>query len=137
MSLEYSNLHASCQGENGDMKHCGHAKGNDYDKALLISPLDKNCEKRFVYSVNGKIEPSDLSDQGAEYTIKLLALNDERLKKAREEAMWTAGVFYAQGEKERETLIKQYSNPADGKRVPFCNAILYQLRKDQESAGSK
>ena len=110
---------------------------NDYDKALLISPLDKNCEKRFAYSVNGKIEPSDLSDQGAEYTIKLLALNDERLKKAREEAMWTAGVFYAQGEKERETLIKQYSNPADGKRVPFCNAILYQLRKDQESAGSK
>lgn len=63
------------------MKHCGHAKGNDYDKALLISPLDKNCEKRFAYSVNGKIEPSDLSDQGAEYTIKLLALNDERLKK--------------------------------------------------------
>ena len=55
------------------MKHCGHAKGNDYDKALLISPLDKNCEKRFAYSVNGKIEPSDLSDQGAEYTIKLLA----------------------------------------------------------------
>ena len=137
LSLEYSNLHASCQGENGDMKHCGHAKGNDYDKALLISPLDKNCEKRFAYSVNGKIEPSDLSDQGAEYTIKLLALNDERLKKAREEAMWTAGVFYAQGEKKRETLIKQYSNPADGKRVPFCNAILYQLRKDQESAGSK
>lgn len=45
LSLEYSNLHASCQGENGDMKHCGHAKGNDYDKALLISPLDKNCEK--------------------------------------------------------------------------------------------
>ena len=49
LSLEYSNLFSQFL-SNGDMKHCGHAKGNDYDKALLISPLDKNCEKRFEYS---------------------------------------------------------------------------------------
>ncbi len=132
LSLEYSNLHASCQGENSDMKHCGHAKGNEYDETLLISPLDVNCEKRFSYSVNGKIEPTDMLDEGAKYTIEVLALNDERLKKAREEAMWAAEVFLVNDEVKRQQLIAKYSNPSNGKKAPFCNAILFQLRKDRK-----
>lgn len=132
LSLEYSNLHASCQGENGDMKHCGHAKGNEYDETLLISPLDANCEKRFSYSVNGRIEPADMLDEGARYTIEVLALNDERLKKAREEAMWAAEVFLVNDEVKRQQLIAKYSNPLNGKKTPFCNAILFQLRKDRK-----
>lgn len=137
LSLEYTNLHASCQGEKGDQKHCGHAKGNDYNETLLISPLDENCENRFAYLGDGKIVPGNPTDQGAEYTIKLLALNDERLKKARAEAMWMSGIFDVKDKEGKEKLIEKYSHPTDGKRVPFCNAILYHLRKDQESAGSK
>lgn len=137
LSLEYSNLHASCQGEKGDMKHCGHAKGNEYDETLLISPLDEKCEERFSYLLNGEIKPGNSADLGAKYTIKILALNDERLKKARVEAMWAAGVFNVKDNAERETLIHKYSFPVDGKKVPFCNAILFQLREDQKRVGSK
>lgn len=137
LSLEYLNLHASCQGEKGDMKHCGHAKSDRYDESLLISPLDENCEKRFLYSGSGKIRPADAEDEGAKYTIELLALNDERLKGARKEAMWAAGVFTVGNEEERQQLIHKFSNTVDGRKAPFCNAILFQLRKDMESIESK
>lgn len=135
LSLEYGNLHASCQGEKGDMKHCGHAKGNAYEEGLLISPLDPECEKRFSYGIDGEIKPADNRDRGAEYTIRVLALNDERLKRARAEAMWAAGVFFADSAEERKRLTDQFSREKDGKRAPFCNAILYQLRKDGGHVG--
>ena len=51
LSLEYSNLHASCQGENGDMKHCGHAKGNDYDKALYVTSYEQVLHFRQIFEV--------------------------------------------------------------------------------------
>lgn len=129
LSLEYTNLHASCQGEKGDMRHCGHAKSSSYDEALLISPLDVDCEKRFSYTVSGKMEPSDPQDEGAKYTIATLALNDERLKRAREEAMWAAEVFLVKDDFEKKRLIEKYSGEVNGKKVPFCDAILFQLRK--------
>lgn len=137
LSLEYSNLHASCQGEKGDMKHCGHAKSDRYDETLLISPLDEACDKRFLYSGSGKIKPADANDKGAEYTIDVLALNDERLKGARCEAMWTAGVFTVKSQEERQQLMNKFSNAVNGKHTPFCNAILSQLRKDMEDIGTE
>ena len=50
LALAYVNLHASCIREKspGAPLHCGHAKGNDFDEGLVISPQDENCERRFI-----------------------------------------------------------------------------------------
>lgn len=97
-------------------------------KMALISEQKHLC----CYCCN-----ADAEDEGAKYTIELLALNDERLKGARKEAMWAAGVFTVGNEEERQQLIHKFSNTVDGRKTPFCNAILSQLRKDMESIESK
>jgi uncharacterized protein (TIGR02646 family) len=134
LSLEYRNLHASCDGEDGNRRHCGHKKDRDYDENKLISPLDPQCESRFRYTVAGKVIPAFPEDEAAQYTIDTLALNEERLKSARCEAMWEAGVFTVQDDEERERLITLYSDIERSERPPFCDAILYQLRKDCRNA---
>lgn len=58
----------------------GHAKGNEYDASLFVSPLDVDCAHYFVYlSETGEVEPSPTLSQHdnekAVYTINLLNLN--------------------------------------------------------------
>lgn len=129
LSLEYTNLHASCQGDHGDGRHCGHAKGKCFEESLMISPLDEYCSSRFAFKVNGEIYAADDKDEGAVYTIRTLALNDNRLKRAREEAMWVSEALMPKTEEERAQLIQTYRHPADGAYAPFLDAILYQLEK--------
>lgn len=65
----------------------GHHKGDNFDPAFFISPLQANCRQFFNYLSNGLIEPAqDLSQQEilqAEYTIHLLNLNAAYLKNKR------------------------------------------------------
>lgn len=79
LSLDYGNLFASCQGEKQLRNNCGHAKKNQFDENLMISPLDENCEQHFVYQIDGMIEPADPEDEAAKYTIHVLALDEKRL----------------------------------------------------------
>lgn len=131
LSLDYQNLHASCMGEKKDGRHCGHSKGNRFDETLLISPLDPACEGRFAFKTDGRIAPMNPEDDGANYTIELLSLCDKRLCKAREAAMWEAGVFTFETDQEKEALIEMFSMPdQDGFRAPYSDAVLYHLRKD-------
>jgi uncharacterized protein (TIGR02646 family) len=57
----------------------GHAKGDDYDPARFISPLDADCARYFTYLSDGQIVPAttlgahDLAR--ARYTIEVLNLN--------------------------------------------------------------
>lgn len=133
LSLEYRNLHASCMGQKRDGRHCGHSKGNLFDETMIISPLDPACEGRFAFKTDGRIVPRDSGDAGADYTIKLLSLDDKRLRKAREAAMWAAGVFMLETDQEREDLIETFSMPdQNGFRAPYSDAILYRLRLRKE-----
>lgn len=72
-SLDYTNLVASCNTK----RTCGIKKENNYDEARFVSPLNPECEEKFMYYPNGTIV-------GDEYTIGLLNLNDYELRKARE-----------------------------------------------------
>jgi len=85
-SLNYDNLLCSCQKdlEQGEPRHCGNLKGDWFDKALLISPLDPNCENRFDYTPDGHIKSQD---QAAEETIKKLGLNIPKLIDLRKKAI--------------------------------------------------
>ena len=131
-SLEYNNLHASCQGGWGNKKHCGHAKKGNFDEELMISPLEPDCAQYFAFQANGHILPVD-DDARARYTIDILNLDDRSLTLAREAALWAAGVFDDISPEEREKLIQKFDG-SDGKQLqPYCDAILYHLRKGLES----
>ncbi len=78
---DFNNLLASCNGRNSDS--CGHKKSNHYFDDM-VSPLDKDCEKRFTYTGTGKIIAKDENDLAAVKTIELLGLNCKRLKERRE-----------------------------------------------------
>jgi len=90
LALAYVNLHASCIREKspGAPLHCGHAKGNDFDEGLVISPQDENCERRFIYtSQDGAIHPTDRDDASAMYMVSLLKLDVGFLRDRRSEAL--------------------------------------------------
>ena len=105
LQLDYDNLHASCMGtsrhvlldreDGGERKRarkrlptfCGDAKRDDFDEALNISPLDPNCESRFIYSPAGMILPANPDDESAKYMLKILALGLPHLSAAREEVL--------------------------------------------------
>ena len=87
-TLDYTNMLCSCQDQlkRGEPRHCGISKDNWFDKDLLISPLNSNCEGRFAYTADGKIQPADEFDAAATKTIEKLKLDigimNERRKKA-------------------------------------------------------
>ena len=90
LALEYENLHTSCIREvaPGAPLHCGHAKGSELTENLIISPMDADCEGRFLYSSqDGAIYPTDKEDVSATYMIRLLKLDVSFLQVRRAEAL--------------------------------------------------
>jgi uncharacterized protein (TIGR02646 family) len=77
-TFDFNNLLASCQ--HNDC--CGHQKGARYFTDM-VTPLQSNCQSRFIYTGNGEIIPTDENDQFAYATIDLLGLNCNRLKDRR------------------------------------------------------
>lgn len=88
-TLDYTNMLCSCQDQlkKGDPRHCGHSKGNWFDENRLISPLDLNCEGRFAYTADGKIQPANKSDNAATMTIEKLMLDIGILNESRKKAI--------------------------------------------------
>ncbi len=89
LALSFDNLLASCirETEPGAPLHCGHAKGNEFDETLHISPLDPSCERRFIYTLTGSVLPGDESDVQATYMSDLLRLDIDFLRNRRHEAL--------------------------------------------------
>lgn len=88
IALSYDNLFASCIRETkpGLPLHCGHAKGGNFDEARHVSPLDPQCEARFVHTQLGDIIAND---ERASYMVELLKLNVEFLRNRRKEVLWS------------------------------------------------
>lgn len=88
-ALDYSNILCSCQDriKKGDPRHCGNLKGDYFDSEMLISPLDKGCEKRFSFNGDGIIHPADAKDKAASVTIEKLGLSLPILNDARNKAI--------------------------------------------------
>lgn len=87
-SLDFGNMLCSCLGASHsrrEPRHCGFKKDNwhDDDPTMMVSPLDKNCEARFKYLGDGRIEPETKSDQGAKETIRRLGLDIPKLNDMR------------------------------------------------------
>jgi len=122
-SLNYFNLLISCNGINNSNNNCGHKKGSWYDEKVFISPLDKDCEKYFSYSLSGKIDSS--SDNGNK-TIEKLNLNSYHLVRARKAMIDISGIFKPGFNQKMNDLIKYNTLPNSSNELPpFCNAVLY------------
>jgi uncharacterized protein (TIGR02646 family) len=87
LALSHENLFASCirETEPGRPLHCGHAKEAGFDETLNISPLDPQCESRFLHTLDGHIIPSDAADVQAGYMLDLLQLDIAFLRNRRGE----------------------------------------------------
>lgn len=90
----------------------------------MISPLEKDCESHFRYQQDGTIQPAEKTDEAAEYTITKLNLNDKRLCRAREKALWTFNVFQLNGE-EKQRELKKFE--CSEELPPYWDAIKYFL----------
>ncbi|KAB8335131.1 TIGR02646 family protein [Scytonema tolypothrichoides VB-61278] len=137
LTFEYTNLIASCQGEDEHKPrvpvHCGHKKQAWFDEELMISPLDPKCADYFKYSGFGEILPTDDKDKQApaKTTIQKLALSIDKLRKMRRAAidavlMATDGLTAT----EVQLLTQGYQKPdANGRYTPFSAAITYILKQ--------
>ncbi|NOR44296.1 MAG: TIGR02646 family protein [Candidatus Delongbacteria bacterium] len=87
--LDYNNLLCSCQLEleQGEPRHCGNSKGSWYVEDQFISPLDEDCEERFIFTVDGSIYPANEQDIIARKTIEKLQLDIDKLRNLRKNAI--------------------------------------------------
>ena len=85
---------------------------------------EKSRESHFRYQQDGTIQPAEKTDEAAEYTITKLNLNDKRLCRARENALWTFNVFQLNGE-EKQRELKKFE--CSEELPPYWDAIKYFL----------
>ncbi len=86
LELIYTNLLYCCpETPRGQPTTCGHARGpND---PVPVSPLNVDCEARFLYTEAGEMLPRDEDDADTRETVRILNLNEPTLRRFR------AGVY--------------------------------------------
>ncbi|MCL1467640.1 retron system putative HNH endonuclease [Argonema galeatum] len=128
LSVEYTNMLASCGSSKHWPKHCGN---NKKDNAIMVSPLQSNCEDLFSYSSNGKIEAANNLNQkhndDVRKTIDILGLNDYDLTQARINAL-DALQGITNDEAQQLAQVCMQKNTQD-EYEPFCTAVLYYLKR--------
>jgi len=128
--FDYNNLLCSCQLEieSGEPRHCGNSKGSWYDKDLLVSPLDKNCETKFIYTEDGQIQ---YTDEASRQTIIHMQLDIDNLNTLRESAI--DSILYLDpiekdellSEEDSKTFAKEYLQKNNGIYKEFYTTIKY------------
>ncbi|MCW7552860.1 TIGR02646 family protein [Endozoicomonas gorgoniicola] len=128
LQLEFSNLLASCNG-GPRQEHCGHAKGS---RPLPVTPLQDDCEERFVFRSNGYVASVE-DDQDADTSIDVLNLNIVKLRNMRKAALSGSGLFEDDLKLEDiEEYIELYNSADDnGQLEPFSQVVVNRLRQEQ------
>lgn len=133
LSVEYTNLLASCQREREPRKpiHCGVAKDNWYDEDLMVSPVKPNCTDFFIYTDDGQILETNTPEKKAAAitTIDKLRLNIPKLIAMRKEVIKNLLADIDElTDEERLKLVQGFEEPdANGQYEEFCAAIAYIL----------
>lgn len=137
--LDYHNLFVSCNGYVQDIstideESCGHRRKDWYDRSLIVSPTDPECEKIFVFLSNGEVIPEAHNDK-AHAMIEHFGLDSYALTKARGAAIDIAlqSIGFFNDSIDEEALkgeLEFNQNPdADGNLPPFCDAVSYILER--------
>ena len=133
LSVEYTNLLASCQREREPRKpiHCGVAKDNWYEEDLMVSPVKPNCTDFFIYTDDGQILETNTPEKkaAATTTIDKLRLNIPKLIAMRKEVIKNLLADIDElTDEERLKLVQGFEEPdANGQYEEFCAAIAYIL----------
>ncbi len=138
LQLDYRNLLAACEGNEGNprqLQHCDTRKG---DKEITINPADsqKNCEQYLKYSSNGRIYSDDpIIDNDLN---KILNLNTQTLINNRQKALNTViqELTRIKGKKSAWPIqavsqkIQAYETKEKCKKYkPYCQMIVNFLNK--------
>ena len=125
--LDFANMLCSCQKQlkKGEPRHCGNLKDDWYDAALLISPLDSDCESRFAFMGNGAIKPSLLTDTAATESINHLGLNIPKLNALRASAIEPFLEEILNEEELRQFVSGYLEKEANGRHGEFWTTIRY------------
>lgn len=123
--VDYRNLFTAFP-KGGNCPFGAHARKDDYDERLFINPLDPQCERAFKFDLSGRIHPNLKSDANeeispAEYTIKILNLNEPSLVERRLKAI-DALLFEEDMslKKAKDLLEKTHERTPKDKFRPFC-----------------
>lgn len=125
MSLEYRNMHCSCQSNlrPGEPAHCGTSKGNWFDEELLISPLDPECATHFLFSADGRIHPACETDEVARETIVRLNLNCHKLIESRKNVLNSLLDFSLSEEEMSQSYLYYIKNSSAEEPHAFLSAV--------------
>lgn len=129
LKLDFNNLFAACKGNFCSDKHCDTKKENT---ELTIHPADSknNCEQIISYKLNGQLTYPVEYQTDIEETLNL---NNPVLRSNRKSTLEATAIAlkklgYSKTIVEKQ--ISKFSNKNDvGKFSPYCNAILWLLRK--------
>lgn len=129
LKMDYSNLYAACKGDFCSDKHCDTKKENI---ELTIHPADpkNNCEAIIGYKLNGSITYPAEYKKDIENTLNL---NNTVLLANRKSALDAAAIAlkklgYNKAVVERQ-ITKLSTRNANGKFQPYCNAVVWLLKK--------
>ncbi len=126
--FDYHNLLCSCQLEiaSGEPRHCGNSKGSWYDKDLLLSPLNTDCELKFKYNYDGTIQHTD---KASELTIIHLQLSIDNLNDLRNKAIEPFLIdpitFEEISKEDAQIFANEYLKMQDGNFNEFYTTIKY------------
>lgn len=138
LQLDYQNILASCKGNDGRAKHlprhCDTSKG---EKEITINPADKskNCETLIKYKSNGRIYSDDpiinkeLDDILNLNTYELVNYRKEIIDKVKQELINIKGKKEKWSDSDIKTNIQKYESKKNGKYSPFCQIVIYFLKK--------
>ena len=136
LALDYDNLLASCirEMQPGTPLHCGHAKGNVFDEALHLSPLEPEIEGRFQYTLLGQIQPTDPTDAPAVHMrhvlqLDIALLNDSRVKAI--EKVFTLDVLSTVTRAELEVLIDGFRRRDEQGRFEHLGHVLARFAEQR------
>jgi uncharacterized protein (TIGR02646 family) len=124
---DYGNMLGSCMGTDDRSrvpKHCGAARGT---KPVPVTPYQRDCGAAFVFRRDGAVDASrdPAKREGAEETIRSLALHIPKLKAARAAAIDGAldGLTALSPEAWRAEADRYDAPDGAGRLSPFCFAI--------------
>lgn len=122
--IDYANLLVAYPGGTTVVPYGAQAKGSWYDPELLVSPLHGGCEKRFKFSLFGKIAPSSAEDRGAVETIRQLRLDHAELDDLRRQTIQKTLIQLSPSKKQLQLISESYCQPnISGRFNSYCFVI--------------
>ena len=133
-ALDYSNLLASCQRNEGRSVPwvCGRAKDDWFDEDSYVDPQEPSCEQRFRFRSQGNVEVQP-DDDPAATMVRKLNLNEPFLNELRREILEGAfpnEVLDVEDDAGLTTIADVYGRADEHGRVPDMGHVVRRWLED-------